>query len=256
MSDPYAAARKHERGVLEYYIAGLTAIGGAFFAGLSFALLPDLSGPFLWAAIACAVAAAAALLFGLWTVVDVLRGHPFDPTALADPAFKEKVTPFEPILLPPDITSLSGIDDRIEALVAKRPQTEGIVADIDRLTQAKVAYYGFAELIALRDRVEPAKRRLLVVFGIVFALAAAATVLHGIGKEDPDRRVPVTLSLTGGWAGYVSALSAACPMPYPDALTATGKQNSPMQGWWTVTLTGAPCEGVTVSLPARMVLTP
>lgn len=225
-TDPYAAARDKTREALRFYVSCLVGLGAVLAGGLSFAILPDLSGTLLWAAVGFGAVAIGTIVYGVWTVHDILAPHPFDPASLTDPAFRARLAPYLPALMPIDAPTPEAVERKLAAL-AGRDQTAETVKDIDRLTVERTKLMGFAAALQLDAVAVPAKRRLLGVFVVALAMAAAVTVIGGIAKARLNGGEPVVLWMRGGWAGYVDAVSAACPMPHPDGLAATGKPGAP-----------------------------
>ena len=254
--DPYAAARDKTRDAFKFYVSALVGLGAAMAGGLSFAILPDLSGGLLWGAVACGAAAILAVIYGLWTAHGVLAPRPFDPARLAGGDLRDRLAPFLPSLLPADARTPEALDAKLDALGQVDPMTAGIVADMDRLTAERTKLHGFAAALELDAVAAPARRRLLGAFAAFLVLAAAVTILSGIAEARRKVGETVPMTFTGGWGGYVEALSAACPLPHPRGLAAEGVAGKPFEGWVTATVTGQPCAGVTFSAPARLFARP
>lgn len=251
-NDPYAGWRASLRDTLKWYVAALSGFGAVLASGLTFAILPDLQGQFLTMGVLLGLVTIGLVLAAIWLVQSLLFQRPFGRERVFETGIADNIRDALPTLLPGDIGDIHDLDRRLAEQEALRNPDLAELARLEGLRQKVTSY---AAAVDLQDRVAFANRVLLVLFFLTLVSVGGLTHLRSLaGKADTQTKV--ALSLTGGWAGYLSALAAACPMPYPDALTGTGQQGTPFDGWWTVTLTGAPCEGVILSVPARMVLSP
>ena len=75
--------------------------------------------------------------------------------------------------------------------------------------------------------------------------------LEGAASEDDSLQLVFSPGPTG-WSDYAEVLAAACGGG-GEGLPAKGKQDTPFDGWWTITLDGPACKGVTLAVPGAVV---
>lgn len=250
--DIYAPSRQSLRETVKWYVAALTGIGAVLAGGVSFAIIPDLRGPYLWAGLALGIATLAGVLLALWRVQTLLFVRPFGETRMTEPAIAAGLKPYLPTLLPGGITDWKGLTRKLANEKAKTPANADEIARLERL-KAKIT--GFAAFQDLERQVRRANAELLVLFLLVCIGLALLTFLHARAKAASAEADAVAIRFDPGadWSGYVTGLARNCASATQGGFAAKGVPDKPFPGWWRITLDGPACHGVVLSVPEATV---
>ncbi|MBK4215336.1 hypothetical protein JJJ17_05290 [Paracoccus caeni] len=253
--DIYAGSRKELRETVKWYVAALTGLGAILAGGISFAVIPDLSGGYLLLGALLGIAALVAVLIGLWRVQALLFSSAFGVSKLTDTRIATDLAPHLKELLPGDVADMAALEKMLEDEEKQSPPN---LAEIKRLEDLRTKVVGFAAFQDLEYRMRRTNRCLLTLFCVTCALLAVLTYLHGQAKIAAAGGTGSAIDFMpqGGWSAYAEGLEDACPLPSSGIFPAIGKPNQPVEGWWMITLNGPVCRGVTIAVPEAVVRRP
>lgn len=249
----YEKKREGIRASLKWYITTLTALGAALGGSVSLAVLPDLIGTsYLWYGIGLGFAALAFVLLGLWHAQSLLHPVGFTMDQLKDPKIARLMAAHDKQICPIEVNSSAEV---VQALEAELTNPDRTLASIEPLRNATRKLTDIGAYLDLNNRMHFAHGLYIAIFlATLGMIAGLISVQHLAKKEKAASDVQaVQFSPSTNWADYQSAIAAACPVVDGTPLAATGKADTPFDGWWTITLSGPNCKGVVLSVPAATV---
>lgn len=250
-SDIYAVSRKDLRDTLKWYIAALCGIAAALAGSISFAIIPDLKGDALLKGIILGAALLGIVLAALSMVYSLLAVTPFGAERLRDKQLTVALAPYLPELLPGDVPDMDALDRMLKDEEAQQPRN---LAEIQRLEALAVKVSSFGAFLDLERRTRETNAWLLALFCLGCVLLVMLTSIHASAKAQTGvGAMAIQFAPGASWSDYAARLAETCPGA---TYSATGKADAPMKGWWTITLDGPVCKGVTIAVPAAVVSVP
>ncbi|AYD00098.1 hypothetical protein [Neorhizobium sp. NCHU2750] len=244
--DRYAEARDGLRETAKWYTASLGAVGAALAGGLSFGILPDLSGENLRTGLFVGAGVFAAILIAVTKISEILFPQPFSEEKLDDEAVKQMIAPYLVQLMPYDMPTIQ--DARAKRAPGNSP------ADRQRARAVLEKVTSFAAFLDLRVKVRETNMTILYLFVAACAGIGYLSYLQGMAKKaEAEGYVPITFSPGPGWTSLTTALAAACPTS-SGLISAEGKADSPFEDWWTVRLKDPQaCSGASFAVPKAVI---
>ncbi|MEM7753683.1 MAG: hypothetical protein AAF230_09730 [Pseudomonadota bacterium] len=271
-TDPYHSWRANLREVLKWYVAALVGLGALLASGLTLAVLPGLQGGSLYFVAVLGAIVIVLLLRGIWNVHLILFIRPFPRTRLEcapeNDALRRKLAPHLATMLPGQETWLSQVQVKGRALEETDPDLRALdrlnqarkdarddksvsAADYNKLENTQFKINSFASYLDLEERVRILNADLMISFVVAVAFTAFLTVYAERNKTAEPAMTEIVFDPGGStWWSYASRLQAACGVGPFDS---KGRPSEGLDGWWTITLEGPDCKGVTLSVPNAVV---
>lgn len=260
-TDRYGAWRENLRTTLKWYVGALVSLGTLLAGSLSFSILPDLQdGDRYFAAVLGAISIAL-ILRGVWLVHKALTILPFPRSQLKSEAVRKRLAPFLDTLLPAgDLTGLEGDDlERLDGLLQSRDDllaTKPVDKAALKTAEARISKItSFASYQQLEADIDVLNSRLMGLF-IAAAVSVGYLTLFWSDHKGPEKAEAQPLSFSpgrAGWSAYAQSLYESCGSGGRENFAATGTPNAPFDGWWTITLEGPECKGLTLAVPNAVV---
>jgi hypothetical protein len=255
--DPYMAARTSLRETFKWYTAALAGLGAIVAGGVSFAILPDLSGDELMQAIVVGTIVFLVILVSIVITQSMLFVEPFPRDQInQDQRLADEVRALQRDLLPSDIADFAQITSKLNVAIAAKDKSE-----IIRLRTVDEKIGSFAAYLDLRRKLKRAGWQLLFLFVIATVGISYLAFLQGRAKREDTAAVPVTFAPGAEWSRLAASLSALCGNgagPRGTApFSATGEADAPFPGWWSIQIQGpGPCAGVEIAAPGEGLVVP
>lgn len=269
--DPYHSWRANLRDVLKWYVAALVGLGSLLASGLTLAILPGLRGDELLLAVFLGSVVIGLILRGIWKVQQIIYIRPFPRSRLErttdNEALREKLAAFLPTMLPggedwlkdfepPEDTTEKNpelqILDRLNQ--ARKDARDDPSVSSEKYNQLEILQYrinSFASYLHLEERVKALNVDLMVSFVAALAATSILVVFAERAKSASPAKANITFSPgADGWSEYLSGLETTCGT---GTFQANGIPNKPFEDWWTLTLQGPNCKGVTLAVPDAVV---
>ena len=253
--DPFSSAKANLRDTVKWLATTLAALAAALVAGASITGISALTGWRLVLAIAGGGGGLICIFLAIGIALRLLTSEAYYFSELVkDDDLKQTLDKFDDDILSPNIPNIDALFRlRNDAIIGIRNKDPAAAENYKQLTPEVSRVTNLAAFLSLRRALEKSRGPLFgLSIGALLGLGIFAACIGDKGDKlgTLDEAAVARVDPGTNWSKIAGALSAACG---DEPLRASLSANKPFQDWVDVHFLGpGRCEGVEVSLPARL----